>query len=66
MRQLHVLVAQQIDLPETRSGDVLAIGASGAYGPTVSPFGFISHPPPRELAVMGDGQIRDVSEPLSG
>jgi diaminopimelate decarboxylase len=58
------VLAQQIDLPETRAGDVLAIGASGAYGPTASPIGFISHPPPRELAVMGDGEIRDISEPL--
>jgi len=58
------VLAQQIDLPETRTGDVLAIGTSGAYGPTASPIGFISHPPRREVAVTADGEIRDVSEPL--
>jgi diaminopimelate decarboxylase len=58
------VLAQQIDLPETHPGDVLAIGASGAYGLTASPVGFISHPVPRELAIDEDGQIRDISEPL--
>jgi diaminopimelate decarboxylase len=58
------VLAQQIDLPETRPGDVLAIGSSGAYGLTASPFAFISHPVPRELAVGADGELRDVSEPL--
>jgi diaminopimelate decarboxylase len=58
------VLAQQIDLPETGIGDVLAIGTSGAYGPTASPIGFISHPPPAEIAITGDGQFRDVSEPL--
>lgn len=35
-------------------GDLIAIGASGAYGRTASPEGFISHPPPREVAILGD------------
>jgi diaminopimelate decarboxylase len=58
------VLAQQIDLPETRVGDVLAIGTSGAYGLTASPFGFISHPPPAEFALTGDCEVGDVSEPL--
>lgn len=44
-------IANKIALPELRVGDVLAIPQSGAYGPTASPNGFISHPMPREIMV---------------
>jgi len=47
------LLARQIDLPEVRVGDVLAIKNSGAYGLTASPVHFISHPKPRERFIGG-------------
>lgn len=47
-------------LPALAEGDVIAIHASGAYGPTASPTGFISHPAPREVLAEG-GQLRDVT-----
>jgi diaminopimelate decarboxylase len=47
-------------MPPLASGDLVAIYPSGAYGPTASPRGFISHPEPRELMVEG-GQIADVT-----
>ena len=47
-------------MPPLVSGDLVAIYPSGAYGPTASPRGFISHPEPRELMVEG-GQIADVT-----
>ncbi|HLU97383.1 MAG TPA: type III PLP-dependent enzyme [Thermobifida alba] len=38
-------------LPELRPGDLLAIGRSGAYGPTASPGLFLSHGYPAEVLV---------------
>ena len=59
-------LASEIELPEVRVGDVLAIEGSGAYGLTSSPTRFISHPEPRELLVVGpaagDAEIIDVTE----
>ncbi|WJS85722.1 type III PLP-dependent enzyme [Paracoccus sp. TOH] len=49
-----------VALPRLEVGDLLAIHACGAYGPTASPIHFISHPVPRELLATG-GQLRDVS-----
>ena len=54
-------LAHGIDLPEVRSGDILAIPNSGAYGLTASPTRFISHPEPREV-LRQRGQLVDVSE----
>ena len=54
-------LAHGIDLPEVRSGDILAIPNSGAYGLTASPTRFISHPEPREV-VRQVGRLADVSE----
>jgi len=54
-------VATGIVLPQVRTGDVLMIEYSGAYGLTASPTRFISHPEPKEIAIL-DGQIRDVTE----
>ena len=54
--------ASQIELPETRTGDILAVGASGAYGPSASPLGFISHPLPREVLVFSSGESVDITE----
>ncbi len=59
------VLANKANLPDTRVGDVLAVGSSGAYGFSASPMHFISHPAPRELLVeLSDGkeQIRDISE----
>lgn len=47
-------------LPPLAEGDLIAIHASGAYGPTASPLHFISHPTPREILAEG-GQLRDVT-----
>jgi diaminopimelate decarboxylase len=55
-------LATKIELPELAIGDLLAIGASGAYGLTSSPTRFISHPEPREILVEADGALHDVTE----
>jgi diaminopimelate decarboxylase len=58
-------LAQDVELDEVAVGDVLAVGASGAYGPTASPVNFISHPMPREFMVRASSascRIEDVSE----
>jgi diaminopimelate decarboxylase len=49
-------LATQLEMPALKTGDVLAIGSSGAYGVTASPTRFISHPDPREYLVIGNGQ----------
>lgn len=56
-------LAADIDLPEVRRGDILAIPNSGAYGLSASPTRFISHPEPREVLMTADG-MTDVSESL--
>lgn len=47
-------------LPRLDQGDLVAIHASGAYGPTSSPVNFISHPTPREIMAEG-GQLTDAT-----
>ena len=47
------LLARDLDIAEAVPGDVLAVGLSGAYGPTASPQGFISQPAVRELVWDG-------------
>jgi diaminopimelate decarboxylase len=57
-------LATKLRMPDLRRGDLVAVGSSGAYGPTSSPSGFISHPPAREVWVEGagrDARIEDVS-----
>lgn len=54
-------LASGAELPPLAAGDLIAIHPSGAYGPTASPRGFISHPVPREILVQG-GQMSDVTE----
>ena len=44
-------LARGILLPQAAIGDLVVIFQSGAYGPTASPQGFLSHPPPREVWV---------------
>jgi diaminopimelate decarboxylase len=38
-----------VDLPEAAEGDLIGIFASGAYGFSASPRGFLSHPEPMEI-----------------
>jgi diaminopimelate decarboxylase len=45
------MLSRKIDLPEVRTGDILAIAMSGAYGLTASPTRFISHPEPKEAVI---------------
>ena len=47
-------------LPRLEAGDLIAIHACGAYGPTASPLYFISHPLPREVLLTG-GQLQDAT-----
>ncbi len=59
------VLATDIELPPTEVGDLLAVGAAGAYGLTASPTRFISHPEPLEFLVRtrgGTHTIEDVTE----
>ena len=42
-------LADRVALPRAEVGDLIAIFASGAYGASASPQGFLGHPPVREL-----------------
>jgi diaminopimelate decarboxylase len=44
-------LADRVALPRAEVGDMIAVFASGAYGATASPSGFLGHPPARELLV---------------
>ncbi|MEN3746254.1 pyridoxal-dependent decarboxylase, exosortase A system-associated [Sphingomonas sp. HF-S3] len=44
-------LADKVALPTAQVGDVIAIFASGAYGPTASPSAFLGHAPARELLI---------------
>jgi diaminopimelate decarboxylase len=52
-------LARGLALPELREGDLLAVPNVGAYGLTASLIGFLSHPPPLEVAHR-DGEILSV------
>lgn len=45
------LLADKIELPDARPGDLVAVLQSGAYGFTASPLGFLGHPEPVQLLV---------------
>jgi diaminopimelate decarboxylase len=47
-------LADKVALPTAQVGDVIAIFASGAYGPTASPSAFLGHAPARELLINSD------------
>ncbi|WP_241427700.1 type III PLP-dependent enzyme [Fertoeibacter niger] len=53
-------LASGVTLPPLAEGDLIAVHASGAYGPTASPLHFISHPTPREVMATG-GQLTDAT-----
>ncbi len=51
-----------VKLPRLAEGDLVAVHCSGAYGPTASPLGFISHSAPVEVlasetGLMGTGPV---------
>ncbi|MFN9755651.1 MAG: type III PLP-dependent enzyme, partial [Planctomycetota bacterium] len=48
------VLGRAVPLPRLQQGDVIAIEASGAYGPTASPTAFLSHPPAGEWLVDGE------------
>ena len=54
-------LAMDIELPEVRVGDVLALPMSGAYGFSASPSRFISHPEPREV-VFENSVVREATD----
>ncbi len=45
------LLGDRMDLAPAQEGDLVVVLQSGAYGPTASPIGFLSHPAPEELLV---------------
>lgn len=45
------LLGDEVMLPETRVGDLIAIFCAGAYGKSASPAGFLNQPEARELLV---------------
>jgi diaminopimelate decarboxylase len=40
-----------VDMPQAEEGDIVVIPNSGAYGYSISPLGFLSHPVPKEIIV---------------
>ncbi|MFQ8430803.1 type III PLP-dependent enzyme [Amaricoccus sp. W119] len=50
-------LARGIRLPPLAEGDLIAVHQSGAYGPTASPLGFISHGLPVEVLATGQGLV---------
>jgi diaminopimelate decarboxylase len=47
-------LARNCKVPPLRPGDLLTIPNAGAYGLTASLLGFLSHPPPLEIAVKNE------------
>ena len=45
------LLANQVELPRARVGDVIAIFMAGAYGATASPAAFLGHAPAHEIMI---------------
>ena len=47
-------LGRKINLGDVQEGDIIAVLCSGAYGPSASPTGFLSHGYPNEILVDGD------------
>jgi diaminopimelate decarboxylase len=45
------LLADRVEVARAEEGDLVVVLQSGAYGPTASPLGFLSHPAPAEVLV---------------
>jgi diaminopimelate decarboxylase len=54
-------LGRKVGLAEARSGDLVAVLQSGAYGLSASPVGFLSHPMPAEVLVE-EGTPRPIRE----
>jgi diaminopimelate decarboxylase len=54
-------LGRKVSLPPAKSGDLVAVLQSGAYGLTASPVGFLSHPMPAEV-LLEDGTPRLIRE----
>lgn len=52
-------LGRKTPMPDLKSGDLIAVLQSGAYGLTASPNGFLSHPRPAEVLIE-DGQHRRI------
>ncbi len=55
-------LARKVELPDMAAGDLVAVLQSGAYGPTASPAGFLSHPAAAEVLV-DNGEARLIGGP---
>jgi diaminopimelate decarboxylase len=58
-----------VELPTLHEGDLIGIHCSGAYGLTISPIHFISHPPAKEVVVEsadGHPDVKDISQFTAG
>lgn len=64
-------IGRKVKFRGLEAGDVIGIRSSGAYGLSISPIHFISHPPPREIFVeTREGRAHaedgsDFAEPVS-
>ncbi|MCO1580270.1 type III PLP-dependent enzyme [Crossiella sp. SN42] len=54
------VLSRNLELPEVRAGDLIAIRNAGAYGLSASLLGFLSHPAPVEVVLDG-GTVRSAS-----
>jgi len=54
-------LANGLEISEPRSGDILCIHNSGAYGYTASPLLFLGHPTPPEY-LLENGKLRLIRE----
>jgi len=48
------VIGRAVELPEAKTGDYIAIDASGAYGPSASPVLFLGHGYPNEVLMYKD------------
>ena len=55
-------LARKVAMPALVEGDLVAVLQSGAYGPTASPAGFLSHPAAIEVLIDG-GEARRIGGP---
>ena len=47
----HDVLGDEVMLPHAEPGDLIAVFAAGAYGPSASPQNWESRPPAREIVV---------------
>jgi len=59
-------LARDVDVPMASIGDLVGIFQSGAYGPSASPGGFLSHPIPAEIMVYKDARGSESRHKMCG